>query len=78
MQGYTIEFARKVRAGDKSKRGVVLGAIALSKGIPVANIAEYVGVSRTAVYGWFLGKYDPSRANALRLEEYVVGYAEAN
>lgn len=74
MQGYTVSFIEKVRSSDPSKVGVVLGVRALDKNIPVAAIAEHLGVSRMAVYDWFTGRYTPQDRHAEALEEFIEAY----
>lgn len=39
--------------------GVKLGKKCIKLGIPVADVAGRVGVSRQTVYNWFIGAYDP-------------------
>lgn len=74
MQGYTVSFAEKVRTGDTSKAGVALGIRAVDKNIPVAMIADHLGVSRTAVYEWFSGNYIPQDQYVEALAEFIDAY----
>jgi len=39
--------------------------------VSIVEIATYLGVSRTAVYAWFLGKYEPSEDKFNKLEKYL-------
>lgn len=68
MIGYSVQFAQTVMAADSSKIGVQLGREAIRKGVPIVKIADALEVSRTAVYGWFTGKYAPSSRNVEALQ----------
>lgn len=78
MQGYTVQFVEKVRSSDREKPGVMLGNKALDKNIPVAVVAEHVGVSRMAVYCWFTGQYNPQDHHVELLKEFIESYVEPN
>ncbi len=58
-RGYSRRFATANKKADQSHIGVQLGRICISKDIPATDVAEYLGVSRQAVYMWFLGKSLP-------------------
>lgn len=44
---------------EQNRLGVKLGKKCIKLGIPVADVAGRVGVSRQTVYNWFIGAYDP-------------------
>ena len=44
---------------EQNRVGVKLGKKCIKLGIPVAEVAVRVGVSRQTVYNWFIGAYDP-------------------
>jgi DNA-binding XRE family transcriptional regulator len=44
---------------EQNRLGVKLGKKCIKLGIPVAEVAGRVGVSRQTVYNWFIGAYDP-------------------
>jgi hypothetical protein len=58
-RGYSRKFAEANKKADQSHIGVQLGRICIAKDIPVPDVAEYLEVSRQAVYMWFLGKSFP-------------------
>jgi hypothetical protein len=58
-KGYSRKFADANKKADQSHIGVQLGRICIAKDIPVPDVAEYLQVSRQAVYLWFLGKSLP-------------------
>lgn len=61
MLGYTEQLRIKISEADTSKRGVRLGVICVSAGYAVAEVAEYLGVSRMVVYNWFTGASEPTK-----------------
>lgn len=58
-RGYSRKFAEANKKADSSHVGVQLGRICIAQDIPVPDVAEYLGVSRQAVYLWFLGRSMP-------------------
>ena len=70
-KGYASSFIDEVNASDKSKLGVRLGIICIKQGIPVTDVCEFFGVSRTAVYAWFLGKSSVSEKHSDKMEKLV-------
>ena len=54
-KGYSSDFVNEVNSADTEKLGVRLGHICIKRNIPVVDVAEFFGVSRTAVYAWFRG-----------------------
>lgn len=61
-KGYSRRFALSNKKADQKHIGVQLGRICIERDIPVPDVAEYLGVSRQAVYMWFLGKSLPHPA----------------
>jgi transcriptional regulator with XRE-family HTH domain len=55
-RGYSTLTVREIKEANQSLLGVRLGMICVAKQIPVADVADYLGVSRQAVYAWFRGK----------------------
>jgi len=58
-RGYSRKFIEANRKADQSHLGVQLGRICITRDIPVQDVADFLGVSRQAVYLWFLGKSLP-------------------
>lgn len=71
-KGYSRRFAEANKKADQSHIGVQLGRICINKDIPVPDVAEYLGVSRQAVYLWFLGRSMPHPRTRDRLKELVA------
>jgi hypothetical protein len=70
MSGYSITLAKRISAA-KNTVGGALGMLAVRKEIGVAAIAEKLGVSRTCVYDWFTGQYDPAPDKLKRLQKLL-------
>lgn len=58
-KGYSRKFTIANKKADQTHIGVQLGRICIDRDIPVLDVAEYLGVSRQAVYMWFLGRSNP-------------------
>lgn len=58
-RGYSRKFIEANRKADQSHLGVQLGRICITRDIPVQDVADFLDVSRQAVYLWFLGKSLP-------------------
>ena len=56
---------------DQKRLGVKLGKRCIKLGVPVAHIAEAMGVSRQTVYNWFIGAYDPKADVAIEITELL-------
>lgn len=58
--GYSLRLAQRNRAADQSLLGVRLGAACISRDVPVTEVAARLGVSKQAVYRWFIGDSSPA------------------
>lgn len=67
---YTAKIVRLNADADPSLLGVQLGRLCIYQGIPVADVAEALNVTKAAVYRWFAGKRDVSK----HLRERVLAY----
>ena len=70
MSGYSITLAKRISAA-KNTVGGALGMLAVQKDISVARVAAKLGVSRTCVYDWFTGRYEPAPDKLKRLEKLL-------
>ena len=70
MSGYSITLSKCISEAKRTV-GCALGMVAVKKDISVAKIAEKLGVSRTCVYDWFTGQYEPSPENLKRLKKLL-------
>jgi hypothetical protein len=71
MTGYSLKFALAVNETSDFFIGVRLGQYCIKKDIPVMQVAEHFGVSRTAVYAWFLGHSEPNKYHQVKITKYL-------
>ena len=71
MFGYTQIVINKNREADDSKVGVRLGRICIDKNVPAQVVANYFGVSRAAVYGWFSGDKEQRGKRLIEIESFI-------
>jgi hypothetical protein len=70
-KGYSRNFIEANRTADPFHVGVQLGRLCIQRDIPVQDVADYLKVSRQAVYMWFVGKAQPHPANRTLLFELL-------
>jgi len=68
-------MVKQIRGADPSNPAVQLGLLCIEQDIPVSVIAERVGVSRQAVYMWFIGLYRPREEYMHQIHELLREYA---
>jgi hypothetical protein len=71
VKGYTTLFVQAVNDATPFFLGVKLAKICIKLNIPVADVAEYLGVSRPTVYSWFLGKRDVAPKYAKQVQKLI-------
>jgi hypothetical protein len=59
--GYSQRLVEANKKADVDSLGVALGRFCIERNIPVNEVSDYLGVSRSAVYNWFWGSSIPSR-----------------
>lgn len=70
MRGYSLQLLDKIKAARPAK-AAKLGLQAVKLNVPVMDIAEHMGVSRTAVYDWFTGRYAMNADALAKLEKFL-------
>jgi len=70
-KGYSRNFIAANKAADPFHVGVQLGRLCIERDIPIADVAEYLKVSRQTVYLWFLGETTPHPDNRKMLWELL-------
>jgi len=65
--GYALSIHERNKSASKKNVGVRLGAYCIRHGIPVMVVAEQLGVTRQAVYNWFVGTSAPSKTMTERI-----------
>lgn len=57
--GYSQRVVEANKRAPRNLLGVALGRLCIDRNVPVAEVAETIGVSRETVYNWFCGIYEP-------------------
>lgn len=60
MLGYSLHLQKLNKKANAKNLGVRLGRYCIRCGIPVSAVAQQMGLSRQAIYNWFVGKSAPS------------------
>lgn len=67
-RGYSKRIIDANELASSDSLGVLLGRYCISRDIPVSDITEYFGVSRMAIYNWFIGKSEPRKYHRDKIE----------
>lgn len=59
-RGYSMYLVEQIKAADPNLIGVQLAKVCIAKDIPAAHVAQMLGVSKQAVYAWFVGRFQPN------------------
>ena len=71
MTGYSLKFAKAVSKANQELVGVMLAKFCIEKDISVITVAKHFGVSRTAIYAWFLGRSEPNKQHEVKIYKYL-------
>tara|TARA_R110000868_G_scaffold2721_6_gene19021 strand:+ start:284 stop:526 length:243 start_codon:yes stop_codon:yes gene_type:complete len=71
-QGYTLRIRDLNAKADKRKLGVRLGRVCIQHDVPVAVVAQRMGVTRATVYNWFCGVSAPQTVTISLIESYIA------
>lgn len=69
--GYSLRLVNLNKAAGKSL-GVQLGRVCIENNVPVATVAEHLGVSRQTVYSWFIGVARPRRGTEAKIQALIA------
>lgn len=69
MLGYSLHMQQLNKKADAKNLGVRLGRYCIRCNIPVITVAKQMGLSRQAVYNWFVGRSAPSAEMAQKISE---------
>ncbi len=72
MIGYSTGFISQVKSARMNEQVRKIALLAIKDSIPVKDIADHMGVSRTAIYNWFTGKNEPREQYIQVLKDYVT------
>lgn len=71
-RGYTTKFIAAVNGADQTKLGVKLGQICIRNDIPVADVADFLKVTRMTVYHWFKGETNVLGSHHEKIEKLIA------
>jgi transcriptional regulator with XRE-family HTH domain len=71
MTGYSVKFTEAVAKANQELVGVMLARLCIKKDISVIEVANHFGVSRTAIYAWFLGRSTPNKVHEVKIYKYL-------
>jgi hypothetical protein len=69
--GYSLRLVKLNKAAGKSL-GAQLGRVCIENNVPVASVAEHLGVSRQTVYSWFIGVSKPRSGTEERIKAFIT------
>ena len=69
-------MVKTVEQADQKLPGVQLGLTCIKLGVPAAQVAIHLGVSRQTVYSWFTGRFKPKADQLLKIVDLHKAYSE--
>lgn len=69
--GYSQSLVTTLLDADTGHLGVTLGKHCVKLGIPVAEVADSLGVSRATVYNWFWGLNTPHAKHEKPIRDFI-------
>ena len=69
--GYSQSLAATLLDADSEHLGITLGKHCVKLGIPVAKVADSLGVSRATVYNWFWGLNTPHSKYEKPIQDFI-------
>lgn len=69
--GYSQRTVQALKKAKPNSLGAALGRLCVELDLPVAVVAEVLGVSRMTVYNWFDGSTEPSPRYAKKIENWL-------
>jgi len=77
-RGYTTLFLSAIEEAelDPVVRQFAKGCI--KRGIPIAAVADWQGVTRASVYNWFTGKAKPRRLQLAQIRKITARWTRAH
>jgi len=72
--GYSLRLVQLNKRANARSLGVKLGRTCIKLGVPVAEVAYDLAVSRQTVYNWFTGLNKPNKQTAEEISELIALY----
>lgn len=74
-RGYSLWMAQQVAEADPQLIGVQMAKVCIANNIPASKVAKDLGVSKQAVYAWFVGKFSPSALTLPKIHAWMKQHA---
>lgn len=67
---YSDKFLLGLKSADEDRVGIQLAKVCVEAKLPLLYVAEYFGVTRMAVHGWFRGNYIKEK-NCIKIQKFM-------
>ncbi len=61
---------------NKIARPISPGLVCVKRNIPVATVANSIGVSRQTIYNWFTGASDPQNIVVAAIKQFLASFTK--
>lgn len=62
--GYSTHIVKLNKQASARSPGVKLGRLCIANDVPVAEMADSLGVTRQTLYNWFIGATSPANSHS--------------
>jgi hypothetical protein len=76
-RGYTTLFLSAIEEAELDPVVKQFAKGCIKRGIPIAAVADWQGVTRASVYNWFTGKTSPRQSQMVRMKKVVARWTRA-
>ena len=77
LRGYSTSFVRAVEEGCQSDLMAQFASACIARDLPVAQVAQRLGVSRPTVYAWFTGRSTPRARHQEAIKRLMARWIRA-
>ena len=77
LRGYSTSFVRAIAESKLSDLVAQFAHHCVAREIPVAAVAERVGVTRVTVYAWFTGRSKPRAQHQEKIRQILARWNRA-
>lgn len=77
LRGYSTSFVRAIAESKLSDLVAQFAHHCVAREIPVAAVAERVGVTRATVYAWFTGRSEPRAQHQEKIRQILARWTRA-
>jgi len=77
LRGYSTSFVRAIAESELSDLVAQFAHHCVAREIPVAAVAERIGVTRVTVYAWFTGRSNPRAQHQEKIRQILARWNRA-